>query len=137
MWGNWFIITLVTHSSGVSRGIHHKCKHSLNSTRLYVSGWVESSLSVLIWKVITRLGDVCILDCESISDYIDEIFMALAYLVACLIVLYVVPLLLRWLSTLFGLLLRLWPMYLLFNTLPSPDRLFNWFTVGIVVCQGL
>jgi len=29
------------------------------------------------------------------SDYIDEIFMALAYPVACLIVLYVVPLLLR------------------------------------------
>ena len=96
---NWFILTLVTHSLGVSRGIHHKCKHPLNSTRLYVSRWVESSLSVLIWKVITRLGDVCILDCESMSDYIDEIFMALAYPVACLIVLYVVPLLLRWLST--------------------------------------
>ena len=99
MWGHWFIVTLVTHSSGVSRGIHHKCKHPLNSTRLYVSGWVESSLSVLIWKVITRLGDVCILDCESISDYIDEIFMALAYPVACLIVLYIVSLLLRWSST--------------------------------------
>ncbi|QCD99716.1 hypothetical protein DEO72_LG7g1001 [Vigna unguiculata] len=25
-------------SSGVSRGIHHKCKHPLNPTRLYVSG---------------------------------------------------------------------------------------------------
>ncbi|QCE15610.1 hypothetical protein DEO72_LG11g2622 [Vigna unguiculata] len=25
-------------SSGVSRGIHHKCKHPLNLTRLYVSG---------------------------------------------------------------------------------------------------
>jgi len=61
VWGNWFIVTLVTHSSGVSnsgvrRGIHHKCKHPLNSTKLYVSGWVESSLSVLIWKDITCLG---------------------------------------------------------------------------------
>ena len=46
----WFIITLVTHSSGVSRGIHHKCQHPLNPTKLYVSGWVESSLSVLIGK---------------------------------------------------------------------------------------
>jgi len=55
----------------------------------------ESSLSVLIGKVITCLGDVCILDCESISDCIDEIFMALAYPVACLIVLYVVLLLLQ------------------------------------------
>ncbi|QCD78058.1 cytoplasmic FMR1 interacting protein [Vigna unguiculata] len=25
-------------SSGVSRGIHHKCKHPLNPTKLYVSG---------------------------------------------------------------------------------------------------
>jgi len=79
VWGIWFIITLVTHSSGVSTGIHHKCKHPLNPTGLYVFGWVESSLSVLIWKVITCLNDVCILDCESISDYIDEIFLALAY----------------------------------------------------------
>jgi len=66
--GDWIIVTLVTHSSGVSsswvsRSIHHKCKHPLNPTRLYVFGWVESSLSVLIWKVITCLDDVCILDC--------------------------------------------------------------------------
>jgi len=44
---NGFIVTLVTHSSGVSnsrvsRGIHYKCKQPLNPTRLYVSGWVES-----------------------------------------------------------------------------------------------
>ncbi|QCE06404.1 hypothetical protein DEO72_LG9g1416 [Vigna unguiculata] len=25
-------------SSGVSKGIHHKCKHPLNPTKLYVSG---------------------------------------------------------------------------------------------------
>jgi len=37
-------------SSGVSRCIHHKCEHSLNLTRLYVSGWVESCLSVLSEK---------------------------------------------------------------------------------------
>ncbi|QCE13559.1 hypothetical protein DEO72_LG11g553 [Vigna unguiculata] len=35
-------------SSGSSRGIHHKCKHPLNPTKLYVSGRVESSRSVLI-----------------------------------------------------------------------------------------
>ena len=51
----WFIITLVTHSSGVSssgvsRGIHHKCKCPLNPTKLYVSGWVESSRSVLFGR---------------------------------------------------------------------------------------
>jgi len=48
----WFTVTLVTHSSEMSssessRGIHHKCKHPLNPTKLYVSGWVESSRSVL------------------------------------------------------------------------------------------
>ena len=81
MWGNWFIVTLATHSSGVSRGIHHKCKHLLNPTRLYVFAWVESSLSVLIWKVTTCLGDVCVLNCESISVCIDEIFTAITYLI--------------------------------------------------------
>jgi len=49
---NLFIVTLVTHSSGVSssgvrRGIHHRCKHPLNPTKFYVSRWVESSRSVL------------------------------------------------------------------------------------------
>ena len=92
MWGNWFIatfVTLVTHSSrvsssevsnsGVSRGIHHKCEHPLNPARLYVSGWVESSLSVLIWGVVTWLDDVCIIDCESISVCMTKPFLALAY----------------------------------------------------------
>ena len=79
---NWFIVTLVTpssgvSSSGVSRGIHHKCKHPLNPTRLYVSGW--SSLSVLFWKVITCLSEVCIIDCESISDCMIKPLLALAY----------------------------------------------------------
>jgi len=32
MWGDWNIVTLVTLSSGVSRVIHHKCKHPLNPT---------------------------------------------------------------------------------------------------------
>jgi len=46
------IVTLVTHSSrvsssGVSRRIHHKCENPVNPTRLYVSGWAESCLSVL------------------------------------------------------------------------------------------
>ncbi|QCD96116.1 hypothetical protein DEO72_LG6g818 [Vigna unguiculata] len=36
--GDSNIVTLVTLSSGVSRDIHHKCKHPLNLTRLYVSG---------------------------------------------------------------------------------------------------
>jgi len=45
--GDGNIVTLVTLSSevsnsGVSRIIHHKCKHPLNPTILYVSGWVES-----------------------------------------------------------------------------------------------
>jgi len=63
----WFIVTLVTHSSGVSssgvsRGIHHKCKHPLNPTRLYVSGWVESESRVLfeksehVWMIYKMLG---------------------------------------------------------------------------------
>jgi len=55
VWGIENIVTLVTHISGVSisrvsKDIHHKCKHPLNPTRLYVSGWVESSLSVLIGR---------------------------------------------------------------------------------------
>ena len=60
--GNWFIVTLVTHSSGVSRGIHHKWKHLLNPTRLYVFGWVESESSVLfeklehVWMIYQMLG---------------------------------------------------------------------------------
>ena len=104
---NWFIVTLVTHSSGVSRGIHHKCKHPLNPTKLYVSdessrvksSRVESSLSVLFSKVITCLGGVCIIDCESISDCMIKPFSALAYpsiIVACSTVWYS---LLRWSST--------------------------------------
>jgi len=82
--GVWFIVTLITHSSGVSssgvsRGIHHKCKYPLNPTRLYISGWVESSLSVLFWKVIICLGDVCIIDYESIFDCMVKPLLALAY----------------------------------------------------------
>ncbi|QCD90156.1 hypothetical protein DEO72_LG4g1110 [Vigna unguiculata] len=33
----WWCPIRIT-SSGVSRGIHHKCKHPLNPTKLYVSG---------------------------------------------------------------------------------------------------
>jgi len=39
----------------------------------------ESSLSVLFWKVIICLGDVCIIDCESISDCMIKPLLALAY----------------------------------------------------------
>jgi len=39
----------------------------------------ESSLSVLFWKVITCLRDVCIIDCESISDCMIKPLLALAY----------------------------------------------------------
>jgi len=104
--GDWNIVTLVTLSSRVSssrmsRGIHHKCKHPLNPTRLYVSRWVESSLSVLIWKVITCLDDVCILDCESIYDCMIKSFgSSLPF--ACLIALCVVLLPLRWSSIIAG-----------------------------------
>jgi len=101
--GDWIIVTLVTHSSGVSssrvsRGIHHKCKHSLNTTRLYVSGWVELESNVLseksehVWMIYKMLG-LC-----NACDYLMNYF-TLAYPVACLIVLYVVLLLLRWSST--------------------------------------
>jgi len=58
---NWFVVTLVTHSLGVSRGIHHKCKHPLNSTRLYVSGWAKSRCSVSI-ESDNMLG--CCMDIE-------------------------------------------------------------------------
>ena len=103
MWGNWFIatlITLVTHSLGVSsprvsRGIHHKCKHPLNPTGLYVSGWVELSLSVLIWGVITWLDDVWIIDCGSIFVCMIKPLLALAY-PSVIVVWYS---LLRWSST--------------------------------------
>ena len=160
---NWFIVTPVTHSSGVSRGIHHMCKHPLNLTRLYVSGWVESSRSVLIWNAITCLGDVCMWDCDRRYDCLMKSLWLYLTLSACLIVLYVGLLLLRWSSTCWyeqmrealevnqeemiplhspfvldiafcGASLGLWSMFcLLFNTLPLPVRLFNWFTVGIVV----
>jgi len=82
VWGNWFIatlVTLVTHSSGVSRGIHHKCEHPLNPTKLYVSGWVEWSLGVLIWGVVTWLDDVCIIPCGSIYVCMIKPLLALAY----------------------------------------------------------
>jgi len=104
--GDWIIVTLVTHvthssrvsSLGVSRGIHQKCKHLLNLTILYVSGWVESESSVLseksehVWMIYKMLG-LC-----NACDYLMNCF-TLAYHVACLIVLYVVLLLLRWSST--------------------------------------
>jgi len=78
VWGNWFIVTLVTHSSGVSRGIHHKCKHPLNLTRLYVSGWVVSSLvyclrshDIFGWHILLGL-------CNSMWLH-DKLFSTLAY----------------------------------------------------------
>ena len=94
--GIWNIVTLVTLSSGVSRGIHHNCKHSLNSTRLYVSGWVELSLSVLIWKVITCLDDVCWTVKVYLFTWQNLFGCRLPF--ACLITLYVVLLPLRWSS---------------------------------------
>jgi len=87
---NWFIVTLVTHSSGLSRGIHHKCKHPLNPTKLYVSGWVESSRSVLI-ESHNMLG--WCLDIEWWEIYFDcmiKMLLSLAYPVYCMVVLYVV-----------------------------------------------
>ena len=95
---NWFIETLVTHSSGVSRGIHHKCKRPLNPTKLYVSGWVESCRSVLI----ESHNMPCWLNvwyCAIIYDLMDEISCALAYptfIVVCSVVWYS---LLWWSST--------------------------------------
>ena len=92
---NWFIVTLITHSlgvssSGVSRGIYHKCKHPLNPTRLYVSWWVESSRVVVYrLKVITCLVVVWILNGENIFDCMMRMLLALAYPVCCMVVLYV------------------------------------------------
>jgi len=91
----WFIVTLVTHSSvmsssGSSRGIHHKCKHPLNPTKLYVSGWVESSRVVVYWmKSHNMLG--CYMDIEwwNMSDYMVIMLLALAYPVYYMVVLYV------------------------------------------------
>jgi len=42
--GDWDMVTLSSgvSNSVVSREIHHKCKHPLNPTKLYVSEWVES-----------------------------------------------------------------------------------------------
>jgi len=60
---------------------------------------VESSLSVLFWKVITCLGGVCIIDCESISDCMIKPFSALAYLFIIVVCSAVWYSLLRWSST--------------------------------------
>jgi len=76
--GDWFIVTLVTHSSGVSRGIHHKCKHPLNPTRLYVSGWVDRVL--VYWLEGHNMLGWCVY--IGLWKYIwlhDKIFLTLAY----------------------------------------------------------
>jgi len=90
-----FIVTLVTHSSGLSssglsRGIHHRYKHPLNPTKLYVFGWVESSRSVLIES--HNMFGWC-LDywmVRNIFDCMIKMLLALAYPVYCMVVLYVV-----------------------------------------------
>ena len=88
---NWFIatlVTLVTHSSGVSRGIHHKCEHPLNPTKLYVFGWVESSRSVLI-ESHNMLGWCMDIEWRNyIFDCMIKMLLALAYPVCCMVVLY-------------------------------------------------
>jgi len=160
---NWFIATLVTHTSGVSRGIHHKCKHPLNPTKLYVSRWVESSLNVLIWGVVTWLDDVCIIDCGSISVCMIKPLLALAYpsvIVVCFTVWYsllwwsstcwceqmrgtpvlnrevMVPLLSFWIDFCFWAFhLGLRPMYyFLWEFAYVIITLLLYFVLGIVVC---
>jgi len=85
VWENWFIVTLVTHSSGVSnsgvsKGIHHKCKHPLNPTKLYVSGWVESSRVLVYWfEGHNMLGWSVYIGLWKYIWLHDEIFLALAY----------------------------------------------------------
>ena len=110
--------------------------------------------------------DICILDCESISDCIDEIFLALAYhfLFECLVcysstLAMIINLLMgadvrdtRGQQMRDDPALSLPGLVFIFLMLFFRDmvhvpvrllipiysvRLFNWFTFGIVVCLGL
>jgi len=90
----WFIGTLVTHSSEMSssessRDIHHKRKHPLNPTKLYVSGWVESSRSVLNESHNT-FG--WLYEYGMMNIYFNcmmNMLLALAYPFCCVVVMYV------------------------------------------------
>jgi len=100
VWGNWFIVTLVTHSSGVSRGIHHKCKHPLNPT---------FACLVVLYVVLLLLRWSSIHWCEQLRE-------ALEVNKEEMILLHSLP----WLDFMFywGFSLWLWPMYaLLFSIL--------------------
>jgi len=44
----------------------------------------------MVWKVVTCLCDVCIMDCEYVSDFFDEMVFGSSLPFACLIVLCVV-----------------------------------------------
>jgi len=125
----------------------------------------ESSRVLVYWlKVITCLGVVCIVDCESIFDCMLKSFgSSLPF--ACLFALYVVLLLLRWSSiwwehmwevlvvnrgemiplhsllgldflSFLGFSLGLWPMYSsVFRFLYDFSKMYNLFLfLGIVVC---
>ena len=66
----------------------HKCKHPLNPTELYVSGWVESSRSVLNEEsymfgcYVNEMMRICLIACWIC-------WLALAYPFCCNVVMYV------------------------------------------------
>jgi len=97
--GDWDIVTLSSRvsSSRVSKKFHRKCKHPLNPTKLYISGWVVSSLSVLFASHNMIGWHIFIGRWNNMYLY-DKLFYTLAYPFACLVALYVVLLILRWSS---------------------------------------
>jgi len=105
VWGNWFIVTLVTlvtHSSGVSSSGWAEVSTTSASIRWIRPDYMYPDES--IWVLVYWLGGHNMLGwCMYIGlwKYIwlhDKIFLAIAYPFTCLIALYVVLLPLRWSS---------------------------------------
>ena len=172
MWGNLFIVTLVTYSSrvsssGVSRGIHHKCKHPLNPTGYMYPD--ESSRVLVYWfESHNMLGCCMYVGLWKYTWLHDEnLFgssLPFAHLIACMLFFYFCDdhqfidgsiceryswaigergfrciVHLGWTRCLLlGFSLGLWPMYQFdICFLYVPFKLYNLFSCGTVVCLEL
>ncbi|QCD86906.1 hypothetical protein DEO72_LG3g1435 [Vigna unguiculata] len=83
----WWCPICIT-SSGVSRGIHHKCKHPLNPTKLYLGAEQRYPPQVQA----SAESDSVIHD-ENIFDCMMNMLLALAYSFCCMVVMYMADLL--------------------------------------------